>query len=219
MRKEITIVAERRTERGKNEARRLRVAGRIPAVLYGAGKESTPISLDPVQIDKIMFSSSGHNTIFDVEVSGQDTTPARIVAWQHEPIGDTLLHVDLERVDLTKKLVVRVPVHTKGIPVGVKQQDGLLEIVLREIEVECLPDDIPEEFVVDVTPLMVGQNLRASEVELSDGITLQTSPDAVICHVSELRAVEEKAEAEEEAEAAEGGEAEAAKPAEEENKE
>ncbi len=218
MRKELTIVAERRTERGKNEARRLRVAGRIPAVLYGAGKESTPISLDPVQIDKIMFSGSGHNTIFDVEVSGQDTTPARIVDWQHEPIGDTLLHVDLERVDLTKKLVVRVPVHTEGTPAGVKQQDGLLEIVLREIEIECLPDDIPEEFVVNVRPLMIGENLRTSDIELGDGITLKTNPDTVICHVVELRKAEEKAE-EEEVEAVAGTEAETAEPAEEEKKE
>lgn len=216
MRKEITIVAEPRPERGKNEARRLRAGGRIPAVVYGAGKDATAVSVNPKEIDRILFSSSGHNTIFNVEVDGQETAPAMIVDWQHDPVKDLLLHIDLERIDLTKKLTVKVPVHLEGEPKGVKTQGGLMEVVTREIEIECLPNNIPEHFTVNVHEMLIGDNLRASAVELEEGIELKSSPNTVICHVVELRTSEAEAEAAEEEEAAEGAPAEGeAKPDEE----
>lgn len=190
MRKEITVVAEPRPSRGKNAARRLRAAGRIPAVLYGAGRPATAVALDPNQIHKILFSPTGHNTIFDVQVDGQESCPAMIVDWQHDPIHGRLLHVDLERIDLTRKLRVKVPVHVEGEPRGVKQQGGLMEIVTREIEIECLPDRIPEHFTVDVRPLLIGQNLRAGDVPLGEGIELRSAPETVICHVIALRTSE-----------------------------
>jgi large subunit ribosomal protein L25 len=203
MRKDITIVAEPRASRGKNAARRLRVGGRIPAVLYGAGKASTAITLDPKEIDRILYSSTGHNTIFDVRVDGQETCPAMIVDWQHDPIQGRLLHADLERIDLTKKLRVKVPVHTEGEPRGVKQQGGLMEVVTREIEIECLPDNIPEHLTVNVQDLLIGQNLRAADVPLGDGIELRSTPDTVICHVIALRTSETAAAPEAGAEPAE----------------
>lgn len=198
MRKEITVVAEPRATRGKNAARRLRAGGRIPAVLYGAGKPATPITVDPKQIDRILLSSTGHNTIFDVQVDGQETCPAMIVDWQHHPVHGRLLHVDLERIDMSRKLRVKVPVHIEGEARGVKQQGGLMEVVTREIEVECLPDRIPEHFTVNVQRLLIGQNLRASDVPLGEGIELKSPPDTVICHVIALRTsqVTEAAEAE-----------------------
>lgn len=198
MRKEITVVAEPRAMRGKNAARRLRAGGRIPAVLYGAGKPATPITVDPKQIDRILLSSTGHNTIFDVQVDGQETCPAMIVDWQHHPVDGRLLHVDLERIDMSRKLRVKVPVHIEGEARGVKQQGGLMEVVTREIEVECLPDRIPEHFTVNVQRLLIGQNLRAADVPLGEGIELKSSPDTVICHVIALRTsqVTEAAEAE-----------------------
>lgn len=201
MRKEITIVAEPRVGRGKNEARRLRVAGRIPAIVYGAGKESTAVAVDPQQINRILFSETGHNTIFNVSIEGQDAAPAMVVAWQHDPVKDTLLHVDLERIRLDKKLQVKVPVHTLGEAIGVKTQGGLLESVHREVMIECLPDDIPAHIEVDIAHLEIGETLRASQLSLPDAVELLSRPEIVICHVVELRAAEATSEeGEEEAE-------------------
>jgi large subunit ribosomal protein L25 len=207
MRRDITIVAVPRDERGKNEARRLRAKGRVPAVVYGAGAGATPVTVDPKEINGILFSSTGHNTIFDVEIAGQGVVPAMIVAWQHDPVRNSLMHVDLERIDLTRKLKVKVPVHPVGEPRGVKQQGGLMEIVHREIEIECLPDDIPGEYSVDVRELMIGQNVRAQDIPLGAGVDLKSHADMVICHVIAKRAAP--------AEEAAAAPAEAAKPAEE----
>lgn len=204
MRKEITVAAEIRAARGKNEARRLRAAGRVPAVLYGAGREAVALSADPKQLLRILHSSTGHNTIFDVAVQGGETTPAMIVDWQIHPVKDTLLHVDLKRIDMTKRLRVSVPVQLQGEAKGVKQQGGLLEAVAREIEIECLPDDIPEHFTVDVTELMLGQALRAADVPMTGSMRLLSAPETVIAHVVALRREEAPAaEAAPEAPAAE----------------
>lgn len=199
MKKDITIVAEPRAERGKNAARRMRARGRVPAILYGAKQDATAVSLDPKEIEKILYSSTGHNTIFSVEVEGQGATPSMIIDWQHDPVKGNLLHADLGRIDLTKKLRVKVPVHVEGEPKGVKQQDGLLEVVTREVEIECLPNDIPEHYTVDVRELMIGQTLRAGDVPLGERIQLTGSPETVICHVVARRIVEEKAAPEAEA--------------------
>lgn len=187
MRKDITVVAEPRVARGKNEARRLRVRGQIPAVLYGAGSGPVAISVDPKEITKILHSNTGHNTIFNLDVKGIENSPVMIVDWQEDPVKSNLLHVDLKRIDLTHKLTVKVPVQLTGEARGVKQQGGLLEAVTREIEIRCLPDDIPEHLTVDVTPLLIGQALRASQVPLPDGVELMAAPDTVIAHVVALR--------------------------------
>jgi large subunit ribosomal protein L25 len=187
MRRDITIAAEPRTGRGKNEARRLRVSGRIPAVVYGTGQDPVAVAVSPREVTRILHSSTGHNTIFDVEIQG-GTTPVMVVDWQEDPIKGNLLHVDLKRIDLTKRIVVKVPVHTSGEPKGVKIQGGLHEIVTREIEIECLPDDIPDSFTVEVGELMIGQSVRASDVALSGSMKLLSPPDAVISHVVSLRA-------------------------------
>ena len=202
MRKDITVVAEPRSARGKNEARRLRVRGRIPAVVYGAGKDPVPVSVDPREVNRILHSNTGHNTIFDLNIQGLETTPVMIVDWQEDPIQSNLLHADFKRIDLSKKLRVKVPVQLSGEPRGVKQQGGLLEVVTREIEIECLPDEIPEHFTVDVTPLMIGQSVRASQVPLADSMTLVSSEETVIAHVVALRTSEAAAEAPAEAPAA-----------------
>ena len=130
------------------------------------------------------------------------TVPVMIVDWQNDPIKDNLLHVDLKRIDLSKRLRVKVAVHTTGEPKGVKIQGGLHELVTREVEIECLPDEIPEEFTVDVSELMIGQSVRASEIKLGDGVKLVSPPDAVISHVVALKAEETAAPAAEGATAA-----------------
>ena len=201
MRKDIAISAEPRVLRGKNEARRLRARGLVPAVLYGAYKPSVSLAVNPKEITRILHSKSGHNTIFNVGL-GEETTPAMIVDWQFDPVKDNLLHVDLKRIDLNKRIRVSVPVLSQGDPKGVKQQGGLLELVTREIEIECLPDEIPEHFVMDVTELMIGQNLRAGSIPLTGSMKLMSSPDSVIAHVIMLRAEAAPAAAVAEAEAA-----------------
>lgn len=188
MRKEITIAAEPRQSRGKNEARRLRVKGLVPAVLYGSDRDAVAVSVNPKDVNKILHSNTGHNTIFNFSVRGGEDTPVMIVDWQSDPVKENLLHVDLKRIDLSKRNAFKVRVHTSGEPKGVKLQGGLLEVITREIEIECLPDEIPELYTVDVTELMIGQNLRAGDVVLGGSITLISPPEQVIAHVVTLKA-------------------------------
>ncbi len=191
MARDISIAAEPRASRGKNEARRLRVQGLIPAIVYGAFKDPLAVAVSPKQVERIMHSKTGHNTIFDVQVKDGETTPAMVVDWQYDPLTDRLLHVDLKRIDLTKRITVSVPVVTTGEPQGVKLQGGLLEIVTREISIECLPDEIPEHFSMDVTELMIGQSIRGSDIPLAAGARLVSAPEIVIAHVVALRQEEE----------------------------
>src|SRR5277367_1426411 len=170
MRKDITVDAQPRATRGKNEARRLRVTGFTPGILYGAGGDAVALAVSPKEVTKILNSKTGHNTIFNVAVKGGETTPVMIVDWQNDPVKENMLHIDLKRIDLAKKLRVKVPVHALGEPKGVKLQGGLHELITREIEIECLPDDIPELFSIDVSELMIGGTIRAGEVKLGEGV-------------------------------------------------
>lgn len=188
MRKDITVVAEPRSTRGKNEARRLRVKGLAPAVMYGAEKEAVAVAVSPKEINKILRSNTGHNTIFNLSVTGGETTPVMIIDWQHEPVKQNLLHIDLKRIDPTKRIAVKVAVHIRGEAKGVKIQGGLLEIVSRDIEVECLPDEIPEAFDVDVADLALNQAIRASALPMTGSMKLVSAADTVIVHVVALRA-------------------------------
>jgi large subunit ribosomal protein L25 len=188
--KDITVAAEVRTSRGKNEAHRMRSAGKIPAVIYGAFKDPVAVSVNPREIAKITRSATGYNTIFNLEIAGGETTPVMVVDQQLDPIRGTLLHADFKRIDLTKRIRVSVPVSTIGEAKGVKVQGGLLEVITRSIEIECLPNDIPEKFVVDVTELMIGQAKRASDVALTGSMKLVSSADTVIAHSVALRAEE-----------------------------
>jgi large subunit ribosomal protein L25 len=190
VRKDITVAAETRDSRGKNEARRLRVKGSMPAVVYGGEAGPAAVAVNPKDLNKILHSKTGHNTIFNLSIGGKETVPVMIVDWQHDPIKENLLHVDLKRIDLTKRIAVKVPVVTQGDPKGVKLQGGIHEIITREIEIECLPDEIPEEFVVNVTELMIGQSVRAAEIALSGSVKLLSPGDAVISHVVSLKAEE-----------------------------
>jgi large subunit ribosomal protein L25 len=190
MRKDITVTAEPRSARGKNEARRLRAAGSAPAVLYGVTDTSVAVAVSPKEIGKILHSKTGHNTIFNLSITGGENTPVMIVDWQSDPVKDNLLHVDLKRIDLTQRITVRVPVRTLGEPKGVKLQGGLHELITREIEIECLPDEIPEEFTIETSELMLGQSVRAGEIALSGSMTLLSPAESVISHVVAMKAEE-----------------------------
>jgi large subunit ribosomal protein L25 len=211
VRKDITVAAEVRTSRGKNEAHRTRAAGQIPAVVYGAFQDPIAVAVNPREIVKIIRSATGFNTIFTLSIAGGETTPVMVVDQQVDPIRGTLLHADFKRIDLTKRIRVSVPVTTEGEPKGVKVQGGLLEIITRAIEIEVLPDDIPEHFVVDVSELMVGQSKRASDVALTGSMKLTSSPDTVIAHIVTLKAEAEPAAAEGAAPAATAAEPEVVK--------
>ena len=190
MKNEITVAAEVRTSRGKNEARRTRAAGNIPAVVYGAYQDPVSVAVNPKELSKIIRSSTGLNTIFTLAVAGGETSPVMVVDRQVDPIKGLLLHADLKRIDLTKRIRVTVPVGTSGEPAGVKVQGGLLEIISRSIEIECLPDEIPESFTIVVSELMIGQGKRASDVELSGSMKLVSDAQTVIAHIVAMRAEE-----------------------------
>jgi large subunit ribosomal protein L25 len=183
LRIETVVAAEGRESRGKNEARRVRVSGRIPAVIYGAFQEPRAVSLNPKDILRIIHSKTGHNSIFDVEIPGVEKTPVIVAEEQYHPVKGTLMHIDLKRIDLTRKLRVSVPVHVTGDAKGVKQQGGVLDVVTKTIEIECIPDDIPNQFDVDVTELLIGTNIRVSDLPIKSGVRVLTAPEAVIAHV------------------------------------
>jgi|HubBroStandDraft_1064217.scaffolds.fasta_scaffold46060_3 large subunit ribosomal protein L25 len=184
---EIVTAKPREGKFNKNAARRVRVAGKIPAVLYGSGRDPVAIEVDPKQISRILFSEAGHNTIFDVEVSGHPTAKAMIVDWQREPINDRLIHIDLKRIALDKLLRVSVRVKLLGIPIGVKTAGGILDQVMREVEVECLPADIPSHIDVDVTGLEMHGVLRVSDLPHTDKVKYLSSEDSTVAHVVSIR--------------------------------
>ncbi|MGH9519213.1 MAG: 50S ribosomal protein L25 [Terriglobales bacterium] len=192
----ISLAAETRTPGTKGDARQLRRAGRIPATLYGAKKAPVSLALDPKHVTAILRSEAGHNTIFSLAVAGGETTAAMLVDWQREPLRGRLLHVDLKRIAMDQVIRVKIPVQTMGEAAGVKLQGGVLEVVTREIEIECLPSDIPEHIVVDIAPLMIGQNLRVGDIKLEGNRKVLTDADRVIAHVVAVKEVVEPAPAE-----------------------
>lgn len=213
MRTGLSVTAEPRQTRGKNEARRIRKRGLVPAVLYGAYKDAVAVAVSPKEILRILHTKTGRNTIFNLDVQGHENTPVMVVDQQFDPIKGTLLHADLKRIDLEKRIRVSVPVVTEGEAKGIKQQGGLLEVVTRAIEIDCTPDEIPGQFVVDVAELMIGQSKRAGDVALSGSMKLVSPPDTVIAHVVAMRmeAAAPEAEAPEAAPAAAAGEPEVIK--------
>jgi len=189
---QIIVEGAVRDQRGKNEARRLRVSGKVPATLYGGKGEAVSLAVNTKQLTAILRSETGHKTLFQGNLSGKQE-PAIVKDWQVAPVSGNLLHVDLMRVAMDVRMRVKVPVHTFGEPSGVKVQGGVYEIVTREVEVECLPADIPAEFRVDVSGLALNQNLRAGDLPLDKNkIKLLTDEATVLSHVVTLRVEEEK---------------------------
>lgn len=168
----------------KNAARRVRVSGLIPAVIYGAGIESQAITVDPKSILKILHSESGHNTIFDLNIENGAGAKAMIVDWQYEPIKGKLLHIDLKRIAMDKTMKVSVPVMLSGIPAGVKLGGGVLDQVLREIEVECLPSDIPSHIDIDVSNLELYGSIHVSDLPHTGSVKFLAEETALVAHVT-----------------------------------
>jgi large subunit ribosomal protein L25 len=188
---QIIVQAALRETRGKNAARRLRVTGQVPAVLYGGKGNSQALEVNAKQVTAILRSASGHNTIFKVKTKDSEET-AIVKDWLVDPVKGHLLHVDLLRIAMDVRMRVKVPVHTFGEAQGVKVQGGIFETVTREVEIECLPSEIPTEFRMDISELMMGMQLRAGDIPLAPGIKLITDPTRVLAHVVALRVEEEK---------------------------
>jgi large subunit ribosomal protein L25 len=196
------LEAQPREAGTKNHARRVRREGKIPAVVYGASKDSLSVSVDPRHVLRILRSDSGHNTIFDLALDGGERTKAMIVDWQYEPIKGHLLHIDLKRIAMDKALRVSVPIILQGVPAGVKTEGGILEQMLREVEIECLPADIPSHIDVDVSELTFGKVLRVSDLPHNPKLKFLSDANQPVAHVT---SVKEEVVATPEAVAAEAG--------------
>src|SRR5271169_1918588 len=185
---EVVAATPREGKFNKNAARRVRVQGKIPAVVYGAKEPALAIELDPKQMLRILHSESGHNSIFDLEVAGSSIkTKVMIVDWQYEPIKDRLIHIDLKRIAMDKLMKVQVPVVLDGIPVGVKMGGGILDQVLREVEIECLPADIPTHIDLNVSGLGLNASLRVADLPHAGKLKFITDESATIAHVVAIK--------------------------------
>jgi large subunit ribosomal protein L25 len=193
---EAVLEAAARDSFGKNEARRTRRDGRVPGVLYGEGKEATPISVEPRALLKILHSESGANTLISLKLSGSGDARVLVKDFQLDPVTHQVLHADFYRVAMDKSLEVTVPITIKGEPKGVKQQGGILEFIRREIVVSCLPADIPEHVEVDVSELMLHQGVRVRDIAMSPKWKPVTEGEAMLVHVIMPKAEESAATAE-----------------------
>lgn len=171
----------------KNHARRVRVQGLIPAVVYGAGQPSVPVTVDPRVITKILYSETGHNTIFDLNIEGSAPSKVMIVDWQNEPIKGKLLHIDLKRIAMNVVMRVSVPIQLTGIPSGVKVQGGVLSQVLHEVEIECLPSDIPSHIDVDITNLGLNEGIHIKDLPHAGNVKFLSEEDALVAHVTTMK--------------------------------
>jgi large subunit ribosomal protein L25 len=205
---EFALGVELREEQGKGVARRLRAAGRIPAVCYRRNAEPVPVSLDPKELDRLLQkASSGINTLIDLKVTGGGDFDGRQVLvkeLQRDPISGAYLHADLYAVDLQQKLHVSVPINLTGTPIGVSLGGGILDYATRELDVECLPNAIPEEFTIDVSEFEIGQSLHVRDIAVPEGVEILNDPDVTVMSVVAPVAIEEEAPAEEEEEGEEG---------------
>jgi large subunit ribosomal protein L25 len=180
---EAVLDAVERTTRGKNEARRLRVSGKIPAVVYGGKDGGKPIAVDPKILAKILRTEQGANTLIALNVPGAGDARVLVREYQLDPVTHELLHADFYRVAMDKLLRVQVTVMPQGEPKGVKQQGGVLDVVHRQIEIECLPADIPTHIEVDVSELMVGMSIRVKDIATNPKWKAITDPEMMLLHV------------------------------------
>ncbi len=184
---QIVVEATLRKDFGKNASRRTRQRGAIPAIVYGARNKPVPVEVNPRKVLEILHSPSGYNTIFSLNIAGEGKANVMLKDWQLDPVRETLLHVDLMRVAMTEKLRVKIPVMLVGEAKGVKVQGGVLEQVTREVEVECLPADIPDHLSADVSELMIGKQLRVGELAVDAKVKVLTDRDRVIAHVVSIK--------------------------------
>jgi len=184
---EIVVSAKGREERGKNAARRLRREGLVPGVVYGGKGENVAVSVDPKALHKVLRSEAGRNTILKLDISGSGATSAILKSWQVDPIKENFLHADFYRIEMDVAIRVTVPIYAKGEARGVKVEAGILELIMRDVEVECLPGDIPERIELDVSDLGLNASLRVSDLPVSAKVKILEPPDQVVVHVVSVK--------------------------------
>ena len=184
---EIIVTAKGRDGRGKNAARRLRRDGMIPGVVYGGKGENVAVAVDPKALKKVLRSEAGRNTILKLDIAGAGATNAILKSWQVDPIKENFLHADFYRIAMDVAIRVTIPVHVRGEARGVKVDAGILELIMREIEVECLPGDIPEHIAVDVSDLGLNGALRVSDLQVNEKVKVLESADQVVVHVVSVK--------------------------------
>ena len=189
---DATLQGVKRGSRGKNEARRNRAAGRLPAVVYGGG-DSLVITVEPKALSRILHSESGANTLITLSVDGESDSRVLVKEYQLDPITRDLLHADFYRVAMDKPITVTVSIVLEGEPKGVKQQGGILDFVQREVEIECLPGEIPEHIVIDVSDLALNEGVRLRDVAKDVKWAAVSDLDTLLVHVVPLRAAPEEA--------------------------
>jgi len=182
---ELVIEAERRDDMGKNASRRLRRAGKVPAVLYGGDGAAMPLTMEPKILEAILHSEAGENTLFGLKITGAGALPGKVMIKEHQvdPITSRLVHADLMRIAMDRVIRIHVAIHTVGIARGVKLSGGILDHPLREIEVECLPTNIPERIDVDIAELDLGKAIRVSDLHLPEGVKVLNDPAMAIVAV------------------------------------
>jgi large subunit ribosomal protein L25 len=194
---EMTLNVQSRAEFGKSASKRIRRDGMVPAIVYGGSEDNVPVKVDPKEIYGVLRSEAGRNTILSLEVEGGGSSVI-LKDWQVDPVTETILHADFQRIAMDKVLRVTVPIAIRGEAIGVKAGEGLLDLVLREVDVECLPGDIPERIECDVSELRLHDNIRIGDLPFPDNVEILAEADRVVAHVVALRAEEEEAaEAEE----------------------
>ena len=204
---ETILAAVTREGRGKNEARRLRQAGQVPAVCYGGkSREGISVSVDPKALLQILYSDSGVNTLISLKIDGGEASQVIVKDFQLHPVTSQMLHVDFYQLALDKAVTVTVPVHLTGEPAGVKQQGGLVDFVQRDVQVECMPTEIPERLEIDISELMIGQGVRLRELLSGVSWSPVSDPDTLLVHVIAPKIEEEPEEEEEAAEVPAEGE-------------
>jgi len=199
---EIVVSAKERTDRGKNAARRLRREGLVPGIVYGGKGGNVAVAVDPKALQKVLRSEAGRNTILKIDIAGAGAANAILKSWQVDPIRENFLHADFYRIAMDVAIRVTVPIYVKGEARGVKVDGGILEVVTREIEVECLPGDIPERIDVEVSELGINDALRVSDLPPNVKVKILDPADRVVVHVVSVK--EEVAAAPGAAVAAEG---------------
>ena len=192
---EARLAAVTRTGRGKNEARRLRYAGQVPAVVYGGeSREGLPVAVDPKALLRILHSESGVNTLIGLTVDGGEASKVLVKEFQLDPVHNGLLHVDFYRPALDREITVTIPVTLSGEPLGVKQQGGLLDFVQRDVQVQCMPTEIPEHLEIDVSELMIGDGVRLRDLLTDVEWTPVSEPGTLLVHVIAPKVEEEEEE-------------------------
>jgi len=215
----VALTSARRSGTGKGDSRKLRATGRIPAVFYGRGETAIPLIVDMKDLKGALEGAAGGNVIVDLKLEGEAAADRKAIIReiQRDPVAGRIIHVDFQHISLTEKITVEVPVVLVGTPTGVKDGGGILETLLREVEVECLPTDIPEHIDVDVSALAIGDSIHVGELK-AERVTITTDPDRTVATVVPPTVLEEVKPAEEavaepeliakekkEEEAAEGG--------------